>query len=176
VAHVEEVMSSSSSPTLRRTFRTLFLAALLAVSGPALMAGCTAFDESDRNRDEDLDRDRDSIPPAELNTPPNRDEIDAGVPRSARLRARGTGPLTFRAADDGRVWVVETRNDRLVYEDRVRRGDEVRVDPDRDRVELNGRTVEDRDMISDSGHHVFFEDRFGSLDDEPVRSRDRDRY
>lgn len=163
---------------LRQT-RTALLVVALGTVGLALGAGCTADTlGSNDDRDRTGTRDRSDDP----RDPP------VGVPRTARLVDREFDEMTFRAPDDGTMWVVESTNDRVIYTDRVRRGDEFRLEPDRNRATLNGRTVVERDVKSGIRHRIFFESDYRSGDsrsggdtewdlasDRPrERARDRD--
>jgi hypothetical protein len=165
---------------LRQT-RTAVLAVSLAATGLSLGAGCTDTLGTDRDRSDSRSDTRDRA--GDPQDPP------PGVPRTARLVKREFGELNFRAPDDGTMWVVESTNNSVIYEKAVRRGDEFRLDPERNRAYLNDRPVIDRDVKPDIRHRIFFEsdlrrsssDRYGDTewdlasDRERARARDRDR-
>jgi hypothetical protein len=143
---------------LRRTRTALF--ALVGTAGlalGALGAGCT----SDGAGSNDTTR-----------SPSDE------VPRTARLVKRDRGELTYRPPDDGKIWVVEGENDRMLYTGRVRRGDEFQLQPARNRAYLNDRKVVDTDIKSDSGHRIYFESddrRSGDTEWDLASDRARDR-
>jgi hypothetical protein len=153
---------------LRQT-RTLLLAALVATAGFALGAigaGCTS-DELGSHNDRGSTRDR------------SADSADA-VPSSAKLVKRDFGDLTFRAPDDGTIWVVQSSDDRVIYRKALRRGDEFRLEPNRNRASLNDKTVIDKDVKSGIRHRIYFESDYRRSGDSEWdlasdRARDRDR-
>jgi hypothetical protein len=144
---------------LRQT-RTAFLTALVGTAGLAL-GGLGAGCASDGSGSNDTTRS-------------STDE----VPRTARLVKRDRGRLTYRVPDDGKLWVVEGENDRMIYTGRVRRGDEFELEPGRNRAFLNDRQVVDKDIKSDSGHRIYFESddrRSGDTEWDLASDRARDR-
>jgi hypothetical protein len=80
------------------------------------------------------------------------------IPNSARRVADGYGQLRYRADRDTTVWVANDSRGFVVVSQHVRRGDEIEVVPDRNRVEIDGRTVYDRDMESGARHAIFLGD------------------
>jgi hypothetical protein len=155
---------------LRQT-RSPLLAALVATAGLALGAigaGCTSDDLGSHN-------DRGSTR--------NRSDATAdAVPSSAKLVKRDFGDLTYRAPDDGTIWVVQSSDDRVIYRKAVRRGDEFRLEPDRNRASLNDTTVVDKDVKSGIRHRIYFESDYRRSSDtewdlasDRARDRDRDR-
>jgi hypothetical protein len=140
---------------LTRT-RTALLAAVVGAAGLALGAGCAS----------------DSAGSKSTTRSPSGE-----VPRTAEVAKRGRGELTYRAPDDGKIWVVEGENDRVLYTGRVRRGDEFQLQPARNRAYLNDRQVVDKDVKSDSGHRIYFESdsgRSGATEWDLASDRARD--
>lgn len=93
-----------------------------------------------------------------------------GIPRRATVEQSGTGKLRFRAPSAGRVWVGNDELERQIISTRVRRGDIVEVDPERDRVKRNEEVIFDRNMERRHAHTVFFQREAGS--DDPDRDED----
>jgi len=157
---------------LRQT-RTALLAALIGATGLSLGAGCTSDDlgsNDSKSRTSDRSNDRYDDRPGDRSDDPR--VPPEGVPRTARLVKRDFGDLRFRAPEDGTMWVVESTNNRVIYTDAVRRGDEFHLDPERNRGSLNDRTVIDKDIKSDIRHRIFFESDLRRSSD----SRSRDDY
>ena len=112
-------------------FSSLLAAMLITLVG----AGCAAMDS---NRD--------------------RDEINGSstIPREARKVADGNGQLSYTCQSDGRVYLYDMTN-RLVVDNRtLRRGERYSVNPDRNRIDVNGKRVSDRDLKSEHNHHIYF--------------------
>src|SRR5687767_2434227 len=139
---------------LRQT-RTTLLAFAIGAAGLALGAGCAA---------DDLGSDNDRTPSRSDDDARNSDarSADGSVPRTARLVKRDFGDLTFRAPDDGTIWVVESSEDRVIFTDRVRRGAEFRLEPERNRGTLNDRSVINKDLKRDIRHRIYFESEYSS--------------
>jgi hypothetical protein len=79
------------------------------------------------------------------------------VPGNAVLATEGNSRLSYRAPNDGVVYVLEPRRDRIVYRGSVEEGDLVVVDPDNDRILLDGRVVAEDGIRRGTMHRVFFE-------------------
>lgn len=67
----------------------------------------------------------------------------ADVPASASLRAQTTGDMIeVRPDTDGTVWIVTDQPDRrVIYSGRILHGDDLLLDPNGNRLTLNGRSV-----------------------------------
>jgi len=85
------------------------------------------------------------------------DHGDRRLPRNAEPVAQGTGELRWRAPSDGHLYVYDADDDRLLFEQRVRRGDDVDVSPERDRIMLDDRTVYERDLVRRHAHRIYFD-------------------
>lgn len=76
------------------------------------------------------------------------------VPASAMNKAQGDQRLVYTASDPGTVWVSEGANN-IVYSAPVAAGDRVVVDPNANKILLNGQVVLDKD-VNHVDHTVFF--------------------
>ena len=161
----------------RRSVRCLLLVAALSL---AAASGCTAGGSSgDPYADAD-DRVEPSIndyeeggppppPPAARYdaAPPRYDDAPPPVvveeerrlvPETARLRVEGRGDITFKAPRDGFVYVVDTRERKLVYEGPLDEGETLLVAPYRNQVEVDGQRVKRvKDLENKHIHRIFFE-------------------
>ena len=91
---------------------------------------------------------------------PPPEEIDdrrpRRIPRSADVVREGYDKLLWRADMTGRYYVYDVTNDRIVYDAPVARGQELYVDPKRDRVSVDGREVPNLDVKKDGYHRIYF--------------------
>jgi hypothetical protein len=79
------------------------------------------------------------------------------VPRDARRVDLGDGPrVTYHADRGGRVYLYDVDADRVIYSDKVRRGDEVVADPDRGSLELNDRRLSDITLPARHAYRMYF--------------------
>jgi len=76
------------------------------------------------------------------------------VPATAMNKAEGDQRLVYTASDPGTVWVTEGATD-IVYSAPVAAGDRLVVDPDADKVLVNGQVVLGKD-VNHIDHKVFF--------------------
>lgn len=80
----------------------------------------------------------------------------ADVPSDAAIVAEGTNRMSYKAPRDGTVYVFNRVNGKMEYSGRVVRGDNLVVDPDRDKITLNGKDVNDKPINNDQ-KRIFFE-------------------
>lgn len=106
-----------------------------------------------RRRDSDLDRtsSRDRV----------RDDRDlrglSDVPRDAVRVEEGEGQtLRYEAARDGRVYVYDEDDDRVVYTGKLYRGERFIADPDKDVLSVNGKRLGDVNLRSAHRYRVYF--------------------
>jgi hypothetical protein len=114
----------------------------VALLGAVLVQGCGSLDGDDA----DSGSSRATAP----DTP-----AYGSVPRSAERVAQGYGTIRYRAEQAGRVWIGNDARRAVVTETRVRRGEEVVVEPREDRVSVGGQVVFDRNMERSEEHSVF---------------------
>jgi len=148
---------------LKPSFSILALTACLAV-------GCEESDSSSTR-----DRDRDGISDSYDRRPTSDDRMDDDVvisrdrdrdavrrgldeiPRDAVRVEQGTGKtLRYDAERDGRVYVYDEDDDRVVYQGKLYRGEEFVADPDRDLLAVNGKRLDDVNLRSSHRYRVYF--------------------
>ena len=79
------------------------------------------------------------------------------VPRDARRVDLGDGPrVVYHADHSGRVYLYDVDADRVIYSDKVRRGDEVVADPDRGSLELNSRRLSDVTLPERHAYRMYY--------------------
>jgi len=78
------------------------------------------------------------------------------IPESARLVADGHGDVDFVAPNDGMVYVYDRGAGDLIYSGRILESERVEVEPMKDRITLNGRTVMDKQIRDNNEIRVFF--------------------
>ena len=81
---------------------------------------------------------------------------ELGVERGAVVVEEGAGRLSHEADANGRVWIYDKDDDRLVYEGRMTRNEEITLDPRDNRLTLNGKRITERDFKSNHMHRIYF--------------------
>jgi hypothetical protein len=149
---------------------------LTAVLGLATLAGCSAF-ESDSDKDRDSSdrvsrsrRDEDVVLSGDRDVDRDRDAATK-VPKDARVVDSGSGSLSYSARYDGSVYLYDEDARTVVWDARLRDGDRVSVDPDRNRIELNGRSGSNIDLKSGHRFRLYFLE--GLKSERSTRSSDR---
>ena len=79
------------------------------------------------------------------------------VPASASLMTEGSQRASFRATDDGRVYVTDDTDKKILYQGDINKGEMVEVNAVDDRIILGGRTVSERAMDDNHQYRLFFE-------------------
>jgi hypothetical protein len=136
-------------------FRNLTLAGVLGLG--LLAAGCSAFDNDSRS---DRDRYDDRYDNSRVSRDVERDSGAArNLPRDARVvdEVRG-GRLNYSARDSGQVYLYDATAGTLVWDGRVRDGDRVTVNPDKNRIEINGKEQADIDLKSNHRFELYSTD------------------
>jgi hypothetical protein len=82
-------------------------------------------------------------------------ERHAEIPVNAQMVAQGTHKITYTAPRDGMVWVYNKFNGNMEWAGGVRAGDTVLVDPEADKIKLNGMNVNDKPLTHDE-KRIFF--------------------
>jgi len=130
-------------------FGMLFLAGALAVA-PAL-AGCKS---SNRLQEEGFgDHNPIGVPP-EAKVVTHREAKDSGLLSPDSWF--GADDLTFKPEHAGRAWVVDEQNARIVYQTRMRPGDELRLVPKDNAIQLNKAYVYTRPLPSEHGFVIYY--------------------
>ena len=84
----------------------------------------------------------------------------------------GTGKLKWEADLDGAIYVYDRDQDSIRYTGPVRRGDEIIVQPNDDKVMVAGRIVSQEDLRRDDYHQLYFTTNANRSD----RDRPSDNY
>jgi hypothetical protein len=79
------------------------------------------------------------------------------IPTDARLVTEGDKTLTYQFDRPGTVYIFDSDTDKMVYSGKVDRGQMLRVEPDKNRIVLDGKVVRDEDMKTRDTRRVFFE-------------------
>lgn len=79
------------------------------------------------------------------------------IPENATLNVEGGQQLAFRAPQDGTVYVYDTGDDAMVYSGHVKKGHLLVVDPDKDRITVDGRTVLEKSLDNER-RRIFFKE------------------
>jgi hypothetical protein len=133
--------------------RSNLLLALLSIAMiTQIGASCMNTDADKRPRDGDLD-------------------AATEIPRDARVAAEGSGQLSYAPRSDGRVYLYDL-TDRTVLDSRpIRRDETYAVDPDANKIQLDRRTVSQRDLKRKHDHRIYFQSTERS--DDGTLSTDR---
>jgi hypothetical protein len=78
------------------------------------------------------------------------------IPADATLMTEGQKSLTFRATEPGIVYVYNRNDNKMVYSGEMERGQSLSVDPDRNRITIDGRTVLEKGLDANETLRVFF--------------------
>jgi hypothetical protein len=81
---------------------------------------------------------------------------ELGVPKGALAVEEGSGRLTYKPERDGRVYVYDIEDDRLVLEQPINANEEFVVDARDNRIMLNDKRVTERDLKSNHRHRIYF--------------------
>src|SRR5262245_35523954 len=79
------------------------------------------------------------------------------IPATAELSAEGNGKLAYRAPDDGKVFIFDRNDNRVIYSGDVARDQLVMVDPDTDRITVADRVVFEKGLHKGNSTRIFFE-------------------
>jgi hypothetical protein len=81
----------------------------------------------------------------------------SGLPRNATRVRAGRGEIAYRARADGRAYVYDADQQKVLLSLRLREGQTIVVQPNRNRVAVEGKTVSDEDLKRESEHRIFFD-------------------
>ncbi|MBC8107881.1 MAG: hypothetical protein H7Z14_14935 [Anaerolineae bacterium] len=103
----------------------------------------------------------------------------ASIPPDATLQTEGQKQLTFRASEPGTVYIYNRNDDKIVYSGDIGRGETIAVDPDKNRITLDGRTVLEKGLDHNETLRVFFKpnmiSREGVVEEREIRTTDSPR-
>jgi len=84
-------------------------------------------------------------------------ERNAQIPSTAERVAEGTGDVSYRAPDNGRVYVFDRNDDRIVFTGDVDKDQLVVVDTKNDRITVGDKVVSEKSLHPGNAHRIFFE-------------------
>jgi hypothetical protein len=147
---------------------TLRNASFTALLGLGILAGCSS---SDRHTSRDRDRGDVVLSGERRGDPVDVDPHTANkVPRDARVVDEGSGgTLSYTARGDGEIYLTDRSAQTVIWDAKVRDGDRISVDPDRNRIEINNREQTKIDLKSKDRFQLYF------LGTDYRNSRDLDR-
>jgi len=93
------------------------------------------------------------------------------IPSDAMQTSSGNGKLTYMPAQHGTVYVYDRTAHRIVYSGDIDRHETVNVDPDVDRVTLNGRTVSEHDLRRGNDYEIYFKPTPGRSEHVVIEER-----
>jgi hypothetical protein len=79
------------------------------------------------------------------------------VPGNARLVAEGTGRLAYQAPTHGMIYIYDDAHHQMIYSGNVERNQTVSIDPDRNRIMLDGAVASERNIARGDRHRVYFD-------------------
>lgn len=83
-------------------------------------------------------------------------ERHKAIPSTARLVAEDKGKIDFLAPSDGEVFVEDDSSKKLLYSGKMDEGERLAVDPMKDQVSIDGRTVRDQKIRDLNNLRVYF--------------------
>jgi signal peptidase I len=89
------------------------------------------------------------------------------VPSSADAVGDGSSQVVYTSSHDGTIWVTDANNNSIVYSGYVHAGDVVTLDPDQNRLTLNGSTLSSNNINHDE-HRIYFLEGEGMTPAPPV--------
>lgn len=78
------------------------------------------------------------------------------IPADATLMTEGQKSLTFRATEPGTVYVYNRNDNKMVYSGEMEGGQSLSVDPERNRITIDGRTVLEKGLDNNQTLRVFY--------------------
>jgi hypothetical protein len=83
-------------------------------------------------------------------------EVPNRIPQLADMVVEGHGKLKWTADMDGSIYVYDNDKKTIRYEGDVRRGEEVVVQPESDRIYVGGHVVYQENLEKHDWHRVYF--------------------
>lgn len=80
------------------------------------------------------------------------------IPTTAMMAVEGDERLSYTAPHDGKVYVYDVNDDRMLYSGDVKEGDAVTVDPEKSLILIEGRTAMEDGVRDGHRHRVFFDE------------------
>ncbi len=82
---------------------------------------------------------------------------DSRLPHTAKRVADGSGLINYTPRDNGHVYLYDEDADRVVFDHRLRDGESMSVDPDKDRILINNKSVFDGDLSKKHSFRIYFD-------------------
>jgi hypothetical protein len=86
------------------------------------------------------------------------------IPASAQLKEEGNSRLTFATPADGMVYVYDVPSDRILYSGRVEEGETLIVNPQDDKITLDGQPVSQQHLRVGQQYRIFFQPASGGVE------------
>ena len=78
------------------------------------------------------------------------------VPPNAQLLVQGDQMLNYTATQDGTVYVYDASDNTLLYSGDIKRNQSVSIDPDKDKVMIDGKLALEKDIHAGNRHRIYF--------------------
>jgi hypothetical protein len=124
--------------------RTLYIASILA--GAIMIGGCAA---KKKNASETGAMDQS---PMMSHSQP----MAEGVPEYANEVKSGNGPLEYKAAEDGRIFLTDTTDNVVLYSGHISKDQAFALDPEARRATVDGKYVFTREIYPSHSHKLYF--------------------
>ena len=79
------------------------------------------------------------------------------VPANGVKVAEGNQKLLYKPSEPGTIFVYEDPGNRLIYRGAVKRGDNIELNTNDDRISINGKTVMEKGLGSGHNYKMFFD-------------------
>lgn len=83
-------------------------------------------------------------------------EAHPEIPGAALMGSEGNGRLTYRAPEAGTIYVYNVPDKQTIYSGRVEAGEMVTVNPNDDRITVDGRIVSEQELDDDTIRRLYF--------------------
>ena len=81
----------------------------------------------------------------------------SAVPASATMAGESSGYLSYRAGEDGRIYVYNRNTNAVVYSGMIEKGQTVVVDSQKNQVLLDDRVVSENSLVAGDTYRIFFQ-------------------
>lgn len=78
------------------------------------------------------------------------------IPESADVVAEGHEKVKWTADMDGTVWIFDKDKNNIRWTGPVRRGDDIIIQPDRDKIYVGGRNIYQGNLEKQGWHKIYF--------------------
>ena len=116
------------------------------LAGAILLGGCASKNKK--------------APAGEMNAPSAQERTTEALPEAVPAYANevksGNGALDYAATEDGRLFLVDTDDNVVLYSGHVSKGQAFALDPDARRATIDGKYVFTREINPSHGHKLYF--------------------